>query len=286
MSQYVEQAIDETALVYSNIPDIVDLYDPATTYDVGEYCRVGSSVYKSTGTLNLGNPPLENLGVFWVYWSVSNAHAMFDLIEGTTTTWAGDGIIEFTRGSKDTLGIGNYTAVNVKVEYKDSLGAVILTENYATSRNQYVYDLWDYIYAPFTFRYPRAVFLPLKRIGATIRVTFQGGGSPTSCGYCVGGLSEEMGATLDQVPFTNRTIGSATASVANFTTTIDKKEVMDVAYAGKQRIGVPMMFVIDPALDSSHKNLVIIGKIKKCDAVAEVMSNNKIAWEIEQNVEV
>lgn len=286
MSIYIQQTLNETSLTYSNIPDIVAVYDPLHTYAIGDYARIGTNVYISAASSNLGKSPLDYIGIYWTLWSVSNAHAMFDLLEGTNTTWEADGIIEFIRGSKDTLGIGSYVANSIKLEYKDALGVVILTETYSASINQYVYDLWDYIYAPFTFGNVRAVYIPLKRIGVSIRVTFQGGGAATSCGYCVAGIAESMGDTLDQVSMTNRPIGSQNASVATFTTSVLKLALSDITYRGKNLIDVPMMFIIDPSLDSSFKNLVIIGKIKKCDSTAEVMSNNKIAWEIEQNVEV
>lgn len=282
----VKQEITE--LIYSNIPDIVALWDSSTTYTIGDYARIGNYVYRSTSTLNINKSPeiQANLVAYWVLWGVSNAHAAFDLLEDTLTTWEDTGTFTFARGSKEVIGIGRYIADTVTIEYLDASDNVLDTETITTFNSPQAYDLWLYMYAPFIDVQVTVIYRTLKKIGVNIRVTFDNNGSPTSCGYCVAGRVIDFGRTLDKVSFSDRDIGSQTASVATFTTIVDKTLLVDAINTGKAMKKIPAMFVIDPLENSSHKNLVIIGKINKCDGIAENMGLNTISFEIEQNIEV
>lgn len=280
----VEQQITE--LVYSNIPGIVDEYVPATVYTVGDYARVGNYVYASASDPNEGNYPPDTLGTSWTLWGPSNAHALIDLYENTVTEWTGTGIVTFARGSKDSLGVGNYVADTVTVDYLDALDVVLDSDVFTTSPNQYVWDYWGFMYAPFTFDQRGVFYTPLKRIGVNIRVTFAKGGNATSCGYMVAGIAVECGGTLDGVKFPDRRIGSRTQTVATFTTTLEQQLLNQTSTFAKAKVNIPQMFIIDPSVDSVFQNMIIIGKISKCDSTARSgFINNYIDWEIEQNVE-
>jgi len=98
---YSQQALSE--FTFSNITDIVDIYDEANTYNNSDLARIGNYLYKSPLAANKGNYPLSTLGVYWIKWTASNAHAMLDAFSDTKTEWVADGIIEFERGNKKLL---------------------------------------------------------------------------------------------------------------------------------------------------------------------------------------
>jgi len=278
---YVNQEIVE--FTSSNIVDTVSLYSELTSYNVGDYARAGNSVYKSTATSNIGHHPEVNAGVYWIKWSPSNTYSLLDLEQDTITTWVGDGTVTFTRGSKDSIGIGNYIASSVKIEYLDAIGEVLYEQNFITSKNLNVYDEWDYGYAGFTSGEDGIVFTPILRIGVSIRVTFFAAATGgCSCGFIVAGKQISMGATKDEVSFPDKRIGSKTISVANFQTVVQKKDLMRKSNEAKSLINTPMMFVIDESSKSSHNNMIILGKIMKCDAVGANSPINFISWEVEQ----
>ena len=285
---FVEQVITE--FTYSNITETVEAWNPTTEYLVGEKARVGSYHYKSTyGTEaipNIGKEPLTNLGLAWVKLEnePSNTYACLDPYEETKTTWEADGILEFERGSKNTLGIGNFTATQVKIEYVNALNEVIDTQIFNYSINTQVFDIVSYIYAPVTTSQNRVVYVSLKLKGTKIRVTFSRGGASTDCGYMIAGIAMNMGTTLNKVDFPFTTIGTKIQEVANFNTSLPKNRVLLDAKEAKALINKTMMFIIDESENSSHQNMVIVGKIKQCSPSAEVATENQISWQIEQTI--
>jgi hypothetical protein len=283
----VEQEITDDDIVSNNAPDLVAEYDTEEDYAVGAFARVGNYIYISVASPNEGNEPLNSLGVFWTYWGVSNPHSMFDLYQDTITNFTADGIVTITRGIKNTLGIGNFLAQNIKIEYLDELGAVLLTEEYPVLR-RYVYDLYDLIYQPFILDGTNydTVFTPIKKTGVSIRVTFENNGSATKCGYMVMGERIDMGNTLVDVTFQQRKIGNDSLTVANFDTAVEQRMLMPISESAKRAGDRPMMFVIDERSESKFQNLLIIGKILKADPKANNYEKNVISWEIEQNKEL
>ena len=131
----VRQAID--SLTYTNAPFVADAFDPTKNYVTNDLVRYGARIYKSiTGiapNYNVGNYPLSSLKEHWFDWQPSNAYAMLDDYHETLTEWAGDGIIEFTRSGKNTIGIGNFTATQVKIEYLDAINGIVEGMTIATS---------------------------------------------------------------------------------------------------------------------------------------------------------
>lgn len=285
---FVEQVITE--FIYSNITETVEAWNPTTEYLVGEKARVGSYHYKSTyGTEalpNTGKEPLTNLGLAWVKLEnePSNTYACLDPYEETKTTWEADGILEFERGSKNTLGIGNFTATQVKIEYVNALNEVIDTQIFNYSINTLVFDEISYIYAPVTTSQNRVIYISLKLKATKIRVTFSRGGASTDCGYMIAGIAMNMGTTLNKVDFPFTTIGTKIQEVANFNTSLPKNRVLLDAKEAKALINKTMMFIIDESENSSHQNMVIVGKIKQCSPSAEVATENQISWQIEQTI--
>ena len=285
---YVKQLID--TFTYSNITETVQAFNPATPYLVGDKARVGSYHYISTyGTEalpNLGKEPLSNLGLAWIKLEnePSNTYACLDPYEETKTTWEADGILEFERGGKNTLGIGNFTATQVKIEYINASNEVIDTQIFNYSIDTQVFDIISYIYAPVSTSVDKMIYLQLKLKGAKIRITFSRSGKNTDCGFMIAGISVYMGDTLDKVDFPFTQIGSKTQEVANFNTSLDKNIVLLKAKEAKKLINETMMFIIDESESSSHQNMAIVGKIKQCSPNAEVRTKNEISWQIEQTI--
>lgn len=285
---YVKQLID--GFTYSNIVETVQAFNPVTPYLVGDKARVGSYHYISTyGTEalpNLGKEPLSNLGLAWIKLEnePSNTYACLDPYEETKTTWTADGILEFERGAKNTLGIGNFKATQVQIEYLDAIGTILDTQIFKYSINTQVFDIISYIYAPVATSVDKMIYLPLKLKGTKIRVTFSSGGGTTDCGFMIAGISIYMGDTLDVVDFPFTQIGSKTQEVANFNTSLDKNIVLLKAKEAKKLINETLMFIIDESESSSHQSMTIIGKIKQCNPSAEVRTKNEISWQIEQTI--
>lgn len=280
---YVEQDIDE---VDSNISNIVDEYDSTVTYDVSDKVRVGAYIYKSTATNNTGNYPLDNLATYWFKWGVSNAHSMFDLLEETKTEWTANGEVTFKRGTKAVIGIGNFKATQIKIEYLDASKVAIAgtEEIYTFSSNGNVYDVWSYGYGGFTDSVSETVFSYLRKIGTYIKITFSAGGHNTNCGYCIAGTIEDMGETEDKVSFPDTRIGSRTVNKASFTTYVARNDLMRKTTKAKLKINDTMMFIIDPSENSYHSNMIILGKITKVDGEASNWTLNTMSWTIEQTI--
>lgn len=283
---YIQQEITE--FTYSNIVSTVPDYSPTTNYLVGDLARVGSYHYKSLyGTValpNVGKDPLQNRDTAWFEYEPSNTYACLDALEETKTTWTSDGIAEFTRGQKNTIGIGNFTATSVSIEYRDSEDNVIDSETYNFSSNEFVTDEWEYGYADFSSSEDAVVYRPLKITGTKVRVVFQNSGQPTDCGYLTAGKAVYMGDTLNQVSFPDKRIGERTVGVANFNTMVDDNQLTIKIKAAKKLINEIMLFIVDESENSRHGNMVFLGKINKVDGVAEVKTKNQISWEIEQNI--
>ena len=285
---YIPQQI--TNFTYSNIVETVLAFNPSTAYLVGQKCRVGTYHYISTyGTVslpNIGKEPLSNLGLAWMKLEnePSNTYACLDPYEETKTTWVANGVLEFLRETKTTLGIGNFQASQVKIEYRDNSGTVLETQVFDFLSNEYIFDEWDMLYADFSNSTSKVMFLPLLRVGTKIRVIFSRDGESTYCGYLHAGKAVDMGMTLNGVSFPFTTIGTKRIKVANFNTKIEKNRVLVKADEASALINEPMLFIIDESETSDHQNMVILGKIKQCSPDATVSTMNQISWQIEQTI--
>lgn len=259
-----------------------------TAYLLGEMVRVGNyhhkALYGSLTVPNIAKEPLMNQGTAWYKYEVSNTYACLDEYSDTKTIWTAGGIVEFARGQKEVIGIGNFNATQVKIEYLDALAVVIDTQIKTFSNNGLVFDEWDYGYAGFTTSVGSVIYYPILRKGVTIRVTFSRGGLSTDCGFMIAGKAIYMGDTLDNVNFPDKRIGSRTVNVADFGTILPQVDLMRKLNDAKALVDVPMMFVIDPSSSSVHQNLVVVGKITQCSGTASTSTRNKIQWQIEQTI--
>lgn len=285
---YVKQEIGN--LTYSNIVSTVPDYVPTTNYLLGDLVRVGSYHYKSLyGTValpNVGKDPLSNLGTAWFEYEVSNTYACLDTYIETKTTWTGDGIVEFTRNTKDKIGIGNFNATKLTIEYRDDLGNVIGTPTVYNflNKNRGRNSPWTYYSTKFQQDTSNTIYVPILRKGTKIRIIFERDGLSNYCGFIVSGKAEDMGKTLENVSFPDKRIGNRTVSVADFQTAVEKRLLMKKIEDAKKLINTSMMFAIDESENSYHQNMIILGKITKCDGAANNFDKNIISWQIEQNI--
>jgi len=285
----ITQGIDK--FTYSNIVETVLEYSPLTNYSFGDLARVGYYHYKSTfgelGLYNVGNDPLTTLGVNWYKYEPSNLYSCLDTLEETTTVWAGTtGIIEFERGTKNKLAIGNFNANEIKIEMLNSLGEVLsdYTQTFTFSNNLDVYDEWDYGYGGFAENFINVALYNIRIVGQTVRVTLTRNTDGVYLGYIVAGKAEDFGTTYGEVSFPDTRVGSSSVNTATFGTFIDTYLHSKTVQRGKQLIDTDMVFVIDTTENSVHQNIVILGKITKCDGVASNFDKNIISWTIQQNI--
>lgn len=277
-----------TEFTYSNIVSTVPEYSPTENYLLGALVRIGSWHYKSllgTDTLpNVGKEPLLNLNTAWFQYEPSNQYACLDPLEETRTTWAGDGIVEFTRGQKNVIGFGAFNATSITVEYRDALDSILDTEVYTFSTNEFVTDEWEYGYADFKIVDDLIIYKALKLLGTKIRVIFSNGGNSTNCGLIYAGRSLYFGDTLNEVSFPDKRIGTRTVGVANFSTLINDTDLTIKIKEAKKLVNEIILFIVDEHLESRHGNMIFLGKINKVDGTAEKGQKNVISWEIEQNI--
>jgi hypothetical protein len=286
----ITQEIDN--FTYSNITETVSLWSPTTEYSFGQLARVGSYHYKSTfgdtSLYNVGNEPLSTLNVNWYKYEPSNLYACLDTLEETTTVWSGtSAILEFERGTKNKIALGNFNATLIKIEALDSLGAVMsdYTQEYTFSNNLDVLDEWTYGYGGFNETFKNVAYYPIRLVGEKVRITMtRGGAAGLFLGYLIAGKAESFGTTHGEVALPDNRIGSRSVNTATFSTFVESYELTRTVQRGKQLIDVDMLFVVDPTDNSKFQNIVILGKITKCDAVASNFDLNEISWTIQQNI--
>lgn len=283
---YISQEIDE--FIYSNIISTVPVYSSTTNYLLGDLVRYGNYHYKATyGTEtlpNVGRLPIDNIGLAWFEYEPSNIYACLDPFGETKTTWTADGIAEFTRGQKDTIGIGNFTATSVTIEYRNALDVVLDFEVLNYSSNTYVTDEWEYGYADFTSSTNAIIYKPLKLLGSKIRIIFENNGAGTDCGFLTAGKAVYMGKTLSGVSFPHKKIGRKVVPVANFNTEVRDTELTVKITEASAKVNEVMLFVVDESLNSRHGNIVFLGQITDVNGEATTSEFNQISWQIEQNI--
>jgi hypothetical protein len=177
------------------------------------------------------------------------------------------------------------TAVTSVTDLRTIVDPILETVIYPYSINAGVNSVWTYGYTGFSDSVDRVVYMPLKKIGTNIRVSFIDlNARNTYCGFMIAGLVVDMGATVDKVSFTDRTYGTRLASVATFSTAVNNYQLVRKISIAKKLKGQTMLFVIDPSADSVFENMAILGKINKADGTGEVSTKNFISWEIEQTI--
>lgn len=306
--QYVSQQLD--TFLATTITEEFSEWDVATTYNVdtdtanltdSSTVRYGNYYYRSVTDLNVGNNPVETLGVHWFLYKVSNPYAMLDL-QSTTKTVVDAGSIDatFSRGFSDTIVIGNYVGNSVTVELLDNLDAVLWTKTVTSSPNEDVVDYFTYFYSDYTNQTDRGISFELPFIGTKIRVliTANSGTSTAECGFLIGGIANDMGATLYGVGFrfnsysvkdvddfgiiniTKRGI----QDLVDFETIVENPLVASNIRKTKLIYDDIVAFIVDPTPDSIYDNMITLGTISDVSAVIENNDKTIFAWSVQETI--
>ncbi len=287
-------------------------YNPLTIYETEtdsenltdvSVVRVGNYYYRTIVDGNIGNNPLDYIGTKWILWDVSNRYAMVDLQSNTQTITDGtDIIVEFPRGTIDTLAIGYYTASVLRVELLDVDGTTVLwTFEETQSPNEFVEDYYSYMYSEYTVDYNRGRIVALPTfIGVTIRVTLEVEASSDSakCGFLVADEAVSMGETLFGVNFKFQSYSVKTTDAFGIIN-IKKRGIQDLidfetiiessALAYNRRIIKSIYddivaFILDPAEGNDYENLVTLGTIVDTTTVLENSNKTILGWSIQETL--
>lgn len=259
--------------------------------------------YRSVSEPNLGNNPLETLGIHWTKHKVSNRYAMIDLRSQTSTVSVGNSIVvEFIRGDIDTLGLGNFGASKVIVEYIDELDVVEsqYTQEYIFGENEGVENFVDLVDTPYSDRVDRGVYMQIYNTGYKIRVTFEvvASTNKTTVGYMIGGKAYDMGETLSDVNFsfqsfsideddvfgTTTTVKRNARDLTSFETLVKQEKQNRMKKEAKKVYGEIVLFIVDPSENSLHENMLTLGKIENASTSTSVFVKERMSWEIKENI--
>ena len=301
--KFLKQQI-ETFLT-TNITESVPEYNPATNYTFEDgvptnasLARVGSYIYRSLISGNLGNHPETNLNTKWVKWAASNAYSMLDMKSGTKTSLSGDIITTFawTRDI-NTLVIGNYAASYIKVELLTAADVVTWTYETPLAINDNVFDYWDYIYEDYNFQVDRAtmILLPPDILATKCRVTiYQHSTDLTECGFMVAGDGVSMGCTLMDVSFnfnsfatkefdafgTAKIVKRAIQDISDFETLIDSFEIPTMKRKIKEIYDDVVVFIVDDSEVSKYENMITLGTVQDASVIHSNPSKSTITWSV------
>lgn len=201
------QAVDDTALVSSNVPETdYAAWSSATTYALGDYVIKTAThrIYKSLQAGNLNHDPAAEADplnpVWWVDWGATNRWRMFDGKVGQQTAQADSFEVEIQTAARvDSIALFNISAASVRVQMISALGDVVYDQTFATLNQPAVSDWYDYFFTtPITeFLYTPELFiidLPPYH-AAKLIVTLTDTGNTVMCGEFLFGKSEEVGGT-------------------------------------------------------------------------------------------
>lgn len=301
---YVKNLV--TDFTSSNITELYPDYDPSTTYTFQEssptslsICRFGSWYYRSMVNSNTGNQPDLFENTKWVKHAVANSHAMLDLsAQSKTVKTLGNLTVEFAMPwMADAIGIGMYEADTVLIELLNDADAVVWSYETETTYNESVYDWYTWTFAPRIEETDRSFAVSIPPFIATkVRVTFNAFSAShnTACGFLSCGIKEDMGCTLQNVPFKfqsyairavddfgNITITKrAVQDIVDFETVIDSTVFMRKKNIIKKDYNTIMMFVVDDSINSQYQNMVTLGLIQDASPIATEFDKDTITWTV------
>jgi hypothetical protein len=306
--KYIKQEIEN--FISINITEDFNEWDELTTYTYenessltnASVVRVGGSYYRSLTTNNIGNNPETDDGVYWSYWSPSNGYAMLDN-KSLSKTILDDGnnlVVEFDRGSIDTISLGYFQASKIIIQHYDNSDNEIteVKQEHVYDVNDDVYDLWDYIYADYSYDVDRNIIYNIAPVGTKIKITFEPSLGSVECGFLIGGQSNDMGCTVDEVSFSftsystvetdafgNLTILRRNVQDAiDFETLVDKANIMSVKRNVKSIYDEIVLFIVDESEDSDFENMTTLGKIQDVNIVGSLSDKNIITWAIIESI--
>lgn len=294
----------------SNIPQLFDDYIEGNTYTYEDESSLTSasvvrfqSYYWRSATIDNTDAPIDdngNVSSKWAKASVSNKFAMLDSQSKTKTTIEEDDlIVEFERSTISILGIGNFEASQIIIEQLDALGAVLATQTFTYSVNEYVFDYYDYENAPYSIEVNRNIKVDIPSFGAKLRVTFkkEPNSNRASCGFLYGIEPIDMGETVTNVNFSNssritegkpdilglpqikRNSISLTVSFQTKTLRENHNFILNRKKELRESDEVAL-FIVDPSENSPFENMLVLGKLESAPHTVGSNSLITINWSI------
>jgi hypothetical protein len=294
--KFIKQAI--TSYTSTQIAQEYPTWLIGSTYAIGDIVMWGNYFWKNSFTANIGHEPSDD-SVYWVKWGTSNYYSLIDTQSTTMTTVATDLAVTFPIGNIDSLVLGYYTAVSVKIENLDDANNVLRTETFTQSFNDEVFDYWDYIYSDYTLTTQRANYFYIYRMGTKIRVTFTKGSMATvSCGYMIGGRAIYMGQTKDNVKIgwhsysTRNTDQFGILSITkrsaqdlvDFETSIPSDKMMVLRRKAKTYRDEVVAFVVDESSTSIYENIVVLGVMQDMQPIASSFDLTTLTWSVLESI--
>lgn len=189
--------IDDTALVSSDVPESEGVYDPATSYSIGNIVRGNVTLtahrrFESLVNSNVGNPLSD--AAKWLEIGPTNRWAMFDTIVGTQTENADSIAVQLTTpGRVDSVAVLNVSAASLQVVMTDAIEGVVYDETIPLVSPSGVIDWYAYFFEPIVRLTDMVVTGMPPYAGAEVSVTLLDTGNTAMCGALVFGQSKDIG---------------------------------------------------------------------------------------------
>jgi len=306
--KYLKQQI--TDFTSSTLTDTYSDWDSATTYVLeadtsltdASVVKYGTYYYRSLTNDNTKFNPVEYENIKWVKWGVSNKYAMIDLESLTKSESNSDIVVEFARGTADTIAFGYFKTSEIIIEHLDVGGVVIPanTQHILYGVSDEVYDYYDYIYSPYTSLVDRALKVNIAPVGGTIRVTLKVNvtDSVANIGYLVAGEALSMGETLFGAKFSfnsyalKETDAFGTLSITkrnvqelvDFETNIESINLSRLKREIKGIYNDIVVFILDESEASNYENLLTLGTIENSEVLLQNPVNSTISWSILESI--
>ncbi len=171
------------------------VYDPATTYSVGEYCTVPElfGIYRSSDDGNIGNFP-SAVPTKWTFWSPINSYCMLAVDEfiGSQTTGT-DIVMEFNFSKATAFAIVDCDFTSVIFTLTDNNSGEVVWTGSSDGSGYGATSYYEYFYGELsaTTRIYKGGLPWLSN--ATLKIEFTG---DVAIGAIVMGKVGEMGCTL------------------------------------------------------------------------------------------
>lgn len=178
--------------VYYVVSAAADTFQVAATVGGAAINTSGSQSGVHSATFN----PNKNVAVtdtdHWLDVGPDNRYAMFDNLNYTQTTYAGElEVVVDVPGRIDSVAVLNAQATSVTILAEDSLGGEIYNETHSLVDFTPITDWWAYFFEELTFATDLVVTDIPMRAGMLVTTTLHG--AATACGIFVIGLSRYIG---------------------------------------------------------------------------------------------
>lgn len=187
--------IDDAVLTDSNVA-LETAWNSGTTYAEGAVVRVGDTLYRSTGSGNVGNDPTAEGTTHWSEDGPANRWAMFDTAVGTQTINADS--VEVTlepTGFVDSFALLNLSGATVQVTLQIGEDDPYFDETYSLIDNSAVIDWWTWLFEPIKQQTDLAVTGLAPFYGPTINVSVNAPSADAKVGTLVIGQAKYIGRT-------------------------------------------------------------------------------------------